>query len=286
MPLVRIDLLEGTSEKYRAQVGEILYRTLVDVLNVPENDRFQVITEHRKASLPFDRGYLGIHRSDDCIVFQITLNSGRSTELKQRFYQALADRLHEGIKIRKEDVLINLVEVPKENWSFGNGEAQYVAPPVAPPAHAPSQPALLQAVFARDAGTLSDKFTGLARVMSGKYDWKPGQDARSVGDVFNLIVKENDLLAGVLSGATNTGAEPAPITDPEKMQDALQASYVDLQKVITGLPDNDLPAPARLFGRDMTKQGALTLIFNDQHEHLGQSIAYARSNGVVPPWSR
>ena len=101
MPLVRIDLLEGKSEQYRAQVGDILYQTLVDVLNVPEHDRFQVITEHTKASLPFDREYLGIHRSDDCIFFQITLNSGRSTELKQRFYKALADRLHEGVKIRK-----------------------------------------------------------------------------------------------------------------------------------------------------------------------------------------
>ena len=128
MPLVRIDLLEGKSEQYLAQLGDILYQTLVDVLNVPAHDRFQVITEHAKANLPFDREYLGIHRSDDCIVFQITLNSGRSTELKQRFYDALANRLHEGAGIRKEDVLINLVEVPKENWSFGNGAAQYVTP--------------------------------------------------------------------------------------------------------------------------------------------------------------
>ena len=81
MPLVRIDLLEGKSEQYRAQVGDILYQTLVDVLNVPAHDRFQVITEHTKASLPFDREYLGIHRSDDSIFCQITLNSGRSTDL-------------------------------------------------------------------------------------------------------------------------------------------------------------------------------------------------------------
>src|SRR5580704_3265450 len=73
----------------------------------------------------------------------------------------------------------------------------------------------LQAAFGKDAGTLSDKFTGLARVMSGKYDWKPGQGIRSVGDVFNLIVKEKGLLAGVLSGAPSAGAQPAPITDPE-----------------------------------------------------------------------
>src|SRR5215475_12009665 len=115
---------------------------------------------------------------------------------------------------------------------------------------AKAQPARLQAAFAEDAGTLSEKFTGLARVMSGKYDWKPGQGVRSVGDVFNLIVKENGLLAGVLSGTPNTGAPPAPITDPEKMQEALKASYLNLQKAITGLSDNDLQTTVKLFGRD------------------------------------
>ena len=75
---------------------------------------------------------------------------------------------------------------------------------------AQSQPAGLQAAFTRDAGTLSDKFAGLARVMSGKYDWKPAQGVRSVADVFNLIVKENGLLAGVLSGTPNTGHRPHP----------------------------------------------------------------------------
>ena len=149
-----------------------------------------------------------------------------------------------------------------------------------------AQPAGIQAAFGKDAGTLSDKFAGLARVMSGKYDWKPGQGVRSVGDVFNLIVKENGMLLGVLSGTPNTGAQPTPITDPEKLQEALKASYVNLQKAITELSDNDLQAPVKLFGRDMTKQGALMLILEDQHEHLGQSIAYARTNGVVPPWSK
>jgi uncharacterized damage-inducible protein DinB len=144
----------------------------------------------------------------------------------------------------------------------------------------------MQAALAKDAGTLSDKFTGLARVMSGKYDWKPSQGVRSVADVFNLIVEENGLLADALTGKTNAGAEPAPITDPGKMQEALKASYVNLQKAITRLSDNDLQTPVKLFGRDMTKQGALLLILEDQHEHLGQSIAYARSNGVAPPWSK
>src|SRR5262249_16126265 len=129
-------------------------------------------------------------------------------------------------------------------------------------------------------------FTGLARVMSGKYDWKPAQGVRSVADVFNLIVKENGLLAGVLSGTPNTGAPPAPITDPEKMQEALMASYVDLQEAIKGLSDNDQQSAVKLLGRDWTKEDGVMHILEAQHEHLGQSIAYARSNGVVPPWSK
>jgi uncharacterized damage-inducible protein DinB len=151
---------------------------------------------------------------------------------------------------------------------------------------AQAQPAKFQAAFGEDAGTLSKKFTGLAQVMAGKYEWKPGQGVRSVGDVFNLIVEENGLLADALTGKTNTGAEPAPITDLGKMQDALKGSYANLQKAIMGLSDNDLQTRVKLFGEDMTKQDALMLILEDQHEHLGQSIAYARTNGVVPPWSK
>ena len=154
-----------------------------------------------------------------------------------------------------------------------------------PSARAQSQPAGLQAAFAKDAGTLSDKFTGLARVMSGKYDWKPGQGVRSVGDVFNLIVKENGILAGTLTGASG-GRGGAPITDPEEMQAALKTSYANLQKTIEGLSDSDLKAPIKLFGKEFTKESAIRYLFGDQHEHLGQSIAYARSNGVVPPWSK
>jgi uncharacterized damage-inducible protein DinB len=151
---------------------------------------------------------------------------------------------------------------------------------------AQAQPAKFQAAFGEDAGTLSKKFTGLAQVMAGKYEWKPGQGVRSVGDVFNLIVKENGLLADALTGKTNTGAKPAPIADPGKMQDALKSSYANLQEAITQLSDNDLQTHVKLFGEDMTTQDAVLLILEDQHEHLGQSIAYARTNGVVPPWSK
>src|SRR5437588_5915633 len=102
---------------------------------------------------------------------------------------------------------------------------------------AQAQPAGIQAAFGKDAGTLSDKFTGLARVMSGKYDWKPGQGVRSVGDVFNRIVMENGMLGRVLSGTPNTGGQPAPITESEQLQQALKPSYVNLQKASVELSD-------------------------------------------------
>ena len=128
MPLVRIDLVEGKTPEYRIAIGQVVYQAMLDVLNVPNNDRFQVITEHAKTGMQFDRNYLGIQRSDDCIFLQITLNSGRTLEMKQRFYKAIADGLHDSLNVRREDILINLVEVAKENWSFGNGEAQYAPP--------------------------------------------------------------------------------------------------------------------------------------------------------------
>jgi uncharacterized damage-inducible protein DinB len=142
-----------------------------------------------------------------------------------------------------------------------------------------------QAALSNEAGTLSDKFAGLARVMAGKYDWKPGEGVRSVGDVFNLIVTENGLLVATLTGAGG-GRGGAQVIAPEKLQEALKISYANVQKAIEGLSDADLKAPVKLFGRDMTKEDAVRFLFGDQHEHLGQSIAYARSNGVVPPWSK
>jgi uncharacterized damage-inducible protein DinB len=150
---------------------------------------------------------------------------------------------------------------------------------------APLRADTTQAALSKEAGTLSDKFAGLARVMAGKYEWKPGEGVRSVGDVFNLIVTENGLLAGTLTGA-GPGARGAQIVEPAKMQDALKTSYANVQKTIEGLSDADLKTPVKLFGRDMTKEEAIRFLFGDQHEHLGQSIAYARTNGVVPPWSK
>jgi phenylpyruvate tautomerase PptA (4-oxalocrotonate tautomerase family) len=128
MPFVRIDLAEGKSEDYRKAVGDVVYEAMTRTIDVPQNDRFQVISEHAAGGLLFDRTYLGIERTADCVFIQVTLNEGRTVEKKRAFYKAIADGLHERLHLRREDVFINLVEVKKEDWSFGNGEAQYALP--------------------------------------------------------------------------------------------------------------------------------------------------------------
>jgi len=125
MPLARIDLAEGKTADYRRTIGEVVYDALVEVLKAPKDDRFQVITEHPTQDFIFDPSFLGVRRSKDCVFIQLTLNAGRTVDQKRAFYKAIADGLHERINLRPEDVFICLVEVGKENWSFGNGEAQY-----------------------------------------------------------------------------------------------------------------------------------------------------------------
>lgn len=124
MPLVRIHLVQGKPAEFRRKLGEIIYQTMVDTINVPPKDNFQIITEHDENSLIYNSEYLNIQRTDGIVVIQITLNEGRTVELKKAFYKRLAERLHEGLGIRMEDVFISLIEVKKENWSFGNGAAQ------------------------------------------------------------------------------------------------------------------------------------------------------------------
>ncbi len=126
MPLARIDLVGGKSADYKRTIGDVVYAAMIDILKAPVNDRFQVIAEHPPEDQIADETYLGVTRTSDCVFIQLTLNSGRTLEQKKGFYKAVADGLHERLGIRREDVLVNLVEVPKENWSFGNGLAQYV----------------------------------------------------------------------------------------------------------------------------------------------------------------
>ena len=125
MPLVNIHLMQGKPVEWRRKVGEIVYQTMMETINVPPKDNFQIITEHDLDSLVYDPEYLGIPRTDGIVVIQITLNEGRTTQLKKEFYKRLAERLHDELGIRMEDVFISLIEVKKENWSFGNGIAQY-----------------------------------------------------------------------------------------------------------------------------------------------------------------
>jgi 4-oxalocrotonate tautomerase len=125
MPLARIDLVQGKSPEYRRMIGDVVYEAVVSELKAPEGDRFQVITEHPAGDLIADPRYLGINRTTDVVFIQVTMNVGRTLEQKKAFYKKIADGLHERLGLRREDVLINLVEVAKENWSFGNGIAQY-----------------------------------------------------------------------------------------------------------------------------------------------------------------
>jgi 4-oxalocrotonate tautomerase len=125
MPLVRIDLAAGKPADYRTAISDVVYGALTSALKAPEDDRFMVISEHAPGNLVVDPDYLGIRRTAGAVLIQVTLNEGRTVAAKQDFYRAVADGLHERIGLRREDAVICLVEVRKENWSFGNGEAQY-----------------------------------------------------------------------------------------------------------------------------------------------------------------
>ncbi|PNL91180.1 tautomerase family protein [Aerococcus viridans] len=125
MPLVRIDLLEGKSAEFKSQLGELVYESMLETIGIPEEDKFVVVNDLKAEELIFSTNYLGVDRTDGIVIIQITMNEGRTTEVKKALYKTVADKLNSQLDIRKEDVFINLVEVNKENWSFGNGIAQY-----------------------------------------------------------------------------------------------------------------------------------------------------------------
>lgn len=125
MPLVRIDLLEGKTAEFKLQLGELVYQSMLETIGIPEEDKFVVVNDLKAEELIFSTNYLGVDRTDGIVIIQITMNEGRTTEVKKALYKTVADKLNSQLDIRKEDVFINLVEVNKENWSFGNGIAQY-----------------------------------------------------------------------------------------------------------------------------------------------------------------
>jgi phenylpyruvate tautomerase PptA (4-oxalocrotonate tautomerase family) len=128
MPLVRIDTLEGFTADQRAALGEGVHEALVEAIGIPRQDRFQVIAAHAPGALVFDPDYLGIHRTAGVVFVQITMSVGRTLEQKRALYGAIVRNLAARPGVRQEDVFVNLVEVVKENWSFGNGIAQYASP--------------------------------------------------------------------------------------------------------------------------------------------------------------
>jgi 4-oxalocrotonate tautomerase len=129
MPLVRVSVRKGKSAAYLAAVGDAIHQAMVETINVPPEDRFQIFSEHSPQELVYDEGYLGIRRTDALVVIQITLNAGRTPEMKKALYRTLADKLARNPGLRQADVLVNLVEVPRENWSFGLGEMSYAPKP-------------------------------------------------------------------------------------------------------------------------------------------------------------
>ena len=126
MPLVRLSLRKGKPADFRRKLGDAIHRALVEAIEVPELDRFQLLTEHEPGDLVYDPGYLGIARSTDIVIVQITISTGRTLAQKRALFSRIADNLA-ALGVRREDAWINLVEVAKENWSFGLGEASYAS---------------------------------------------------------------------------------------------------------------------------------------------------------------
>jgi 4-oxalocrotonate tautomerase len=126
MPLVRIDLRSGTSPEYRKALGDGVHRALVEAFGIPPDDRFQVISEHSATDLVYDPQYLGVKRSDRVVFVQIAASVGRKPQQKRKLFKRMAEILAEAPGLSPQELVVNLVETSWENWSFGNGEAQYM----------------------------------------------------------------------------------------------------------------------------------------------------------------
>ena len=125
MPLLHISMRAGKREAYRQAIFDSVFRAMRETFNVPEDDQFMTITEHEAANFRYGASYLDVARSDDLVYIQITASNTRTVEQKKALFRRIAELLGESPGIRPEDVFANLVEVPKENWSLGNGLAQY-----------------------------------------------------------------------------------------------------------------------------------------------------------------
>jgi 4-oxalocrotonate tautomerase len=126
MPLVRIDLRKGKSVAHKKSIVEAIYRAMRETFVVPDEDRFMVVTEHDEDGFFYSKTYLSIERTDDLVLIQLTVTNSRNVDQKKALFSRIVELLAQQPGLRPQDVFINLVEVEKENWSFGNGIAQYV----------------------------------------------------------------------------------------------------------------------------------------------------------------
>ena len=156
-----------------------------------------------------------------------------------------------------------------------------------------SQPAVAATIaelFLADLDAVEQKYVGLAEAIpADKYGWRPGEGVRSVSEVFTHVASANYMIPSMI------GIEPPEgdirgmeknVTAKAEVTAKIKESFAHLRQGVKGIPAGDIDKPIKMFGRDSTTGGALMLIINHMHEHLGQMIAYARVNGVVPPWSK
>jgi uncharacterized damage-inducible protein DinB len=158
-------------------------------------------------------------------------------------------------------------------------------------AAAPSSAAAMKADLLHWISDAEGKLNQLAEAMpASKYAWRPGKGVRSVGEVYMHVASANYGIPAMWGAATPAGFSVATyeksLTAKADVQKAMRESFVSLKDKIGALSDADLDKPMELFGSKTTVRGACFLILSHCHEHLGQSIAYARTNGVVPPWSQ
>jgi len=125
MPFTQISLRKGKPAAYRRALMEEVYLAMRDTISIPEDDRFATIAEFDEDNINNSGNYMGISRTEDTVLIQITLNKGRTTDLKKKLYHRIAERLATNPGVPPNDVVISLIEVSKEDWSLGNGEAQY-----------------------------------------------------------------------------------------------------------------------------------------------------------------
>ena len=130
MPLVRLSFKQETTTAFRKGVADAVQGGLI-AIGVPEHDRFQILSSYGE-DLIYDANYLDIARSDGIVIIQVFLAAGRTVDTKRKLYREITERLARECEVRPEDVFINLIESAAENWSFGNGLAQYAD---TPPAH-------------------------------------------------------------------------------------------------------------------------------------------------------